>query len=96
MCMYSCENKDGALTDFHLAHYGNLAIRGAALVIIEATAVEPQGRLSPQDTGIWGDEHIEPLRRIAKLIHASGGRLGIQLAHGGRKSGSYPPYHRYE
>ncbi|KAG4067786.1 hypothetical protein HA402_010472 [Bradysia odoriphaga] len=96
MCMYSCKNQDGILTDFHLAHYGTLGIRGTSLVIIEATAVEPQGRLSPEDTGMWGDEHIEPLRRIARLVHASGGRLGIQLAHGGRKAACYPPYHKYE
>lgn len=76
MCMYSCEKKDGVLTDFHLVHYGNLALRGAGLVMIEATAVEPQGRLSPQDSGIWGAEHVEPLRRIAKLAHASGGKIG--------------------
>lgn len=76
MCMYSCKNQDGILTDFHLAHYGTLGIRGTSLVIIEATAVEPEGRLSPEDTGMWGDEHIEPLRRIARLVHASGGRLG--------------------
>lgn len=76
MCMYSCKKQDGVFTDFHLAHYGNLGIRGTALVIIEASAVEPQGRLSPEDAGIWGEEHVEPLRRIANLVHASGGKLG--------------------
>lgn len=77
--MYSCKNKDGIFTDFHLAHYGTLALRGTALVMTEATAVEPQGRISPQCTGIWGDEHIESLRKIARLVHASNGRLGELL-----------------
>lgn len=76
MCMYSCKNQDGIFTDFHLAHYGTLAVRGTALVIIEATAVEPHGRISPQDVGIWGDQHIESLRRIARLVHESSGILG--------------------
>lgn len=79
--MYSCKNQDGKFTDFHLAHYGTLGMRGVALVIIEATAVEPQGRISPQCTGIWGQEHIEPLRRITRLVHASNGRIGISCCN---------------
>jgi len=94
--MYSCEKQDGAFTDFHVAHLGNLALRGPSLVFCEATAVEPVGRLSPQDTGIWNQEQADSLTRVVKLVQASGSKFGMQLAHGGRKAGTYPPYHNFE
>ncbi|KAF9209857.1 hypothetical protein BGZ49_000038 [Haplosporangium sp. Z 27] len=90
MCMYSA--KDGFMTNFHLAHLGSFAIHGAGLVIAEATAVEPRGRISPQDTGIWSDDHIHKIKEIADFIHSQGSKFGIQLAHAGRKASMDPPY----
>jgi 2,4-dienoyl-CoA reductase-like NADH-dependent reductase (Old Yellow Enzyme family) len=82
MCQYS--SHDGMATDWHLVHLGARAIGGAALVIAEATAVEPRGRISPQDAGLWSDRHIEPLAHITKFVKAYGAIPGIQLAHAGR------------
>ncbi|KAG0220080.1 NADH:flavin oxidoreductase/NADH oxidase [Mortierella sp. GBAus27b] len=90
MCMYSAE--DGFMTTFHVAHLGSFAIHGAGLVIAEATAVEPRGRISPQDTGLWSDDHINKIKEIADFIHAQGSKMGIQLAHAGRKASMPPPY----
>ncbi|KAF9178807.1 hypothetical protein BGZ51_007453 [Haplosporangium sp. Z 767] len=90
MCMYS--SKDGFMGSFHLAHLGSFAIHGAGLVIAEATAVEPRGRISPQDVGLWSDDHIHKLKEIADFIHAQGSKMGIQLAHAGRKASMRPPY----
>ncbi|KAI1620778.1 hypothetical protein EDD37DRAFT_132345 [Exophiala viscosa] len=90
MCMYSCE--DGMFSDFHVAHYGQWAMRGAALITIEATAVTERGKNTPQDAGLWKDEQIEPLRRIVNLIHSQSQKVGIQLQHAGRKSGICPPW----
>ncbi|KAG2226194.1 hypothetical protein INT45_003339 [Circinella minor] len=84
MCMYSCEN--GYLNDFHLVHLGAFALKGAGLVIIEATAVEPQGRISPDDSGIWDDDHIPPIKRIADFIKSQGSCPAMQIAHAGRKA----------
>src|SRR6266540_1111983 len=84
MCMYSAH--DGALTDWHLVHLGQFALRGAGLIIVEATAVTPQGRISPQDSGLWKDEQIAPLKRIVDFVHSQGAKIGIQLAHAGRKA----------
>src|ERR1700710_2475445 len=81
MCQYSSTN--GFATDWHLVHLGSLAVGGAALVIAEATAVSPEGRISPHDLGIWSDAHVEPLRRITKFIDQQGSIAGIQLAHAG-------------
>lgn len=86
MCMYEVKNKDGKVTDFHLAHYGARAIAQVGLIIVEATAVQPDGRLSNQDLGIWTDEQVEGLKRLVDLVHSLGSRIGIQLGHGGRKS----------
>ncbi|KAH7097974.1 hypothetical protein BKA62DRAFT_580395, partial [Auriculariales sp. MPI-PUGE-AT-0066] len=83
MCMYSSEN--GAATDFHLVHIGQYALGGAGLIMLEATSVLPEGRLSAEDAGLWDDSQIAPLKRIVDFVHAMGGRLGIQLGHGGRK-----------
>lgn len=90
MCQYSCE--DGFATDWHLVHLGSRAVGGAALVIAEATAVEQRGQISPADLGIWKDDHIAPLARIASFIRAQGAIPGIQLAHAGRKASTSPPW----
>jgi len=91
MCQYSCE--DGFATDWHLVHLGSRAQGGAGLVIVEASAVLPEGRISPGDLGIWKDEHIPALRRIAEFIHSQGARAGIQIAHAGRKGSMSVPFH---
>lgn len=90
MCQYSAI--DGFANDWHLVHLGSRAVGGAGLVIMEATAVTPEGRISPQDLGLWQDAHIEPLRRITKFIEAQGSVPGIQLAHAGRKSSLSEPW----
>jgi 2,4-dienoyl-CoA reductase-like NADH-dependent reductase (Old Yellow Enzyme family) len=90
MCQYSSE--DGFATDWHLVHLGSFARGGAALVMSEATAVEARGRISPQDLGIYSDEHIEPLARITRFIKEQGAVPGIQLAHAGRKASTYSPW----
>ncbi|KAG0314628.1 hypothetical protein BGZ99_007959 [Dissophora globulifera] len=90
MCMYS--SKDGFMTDFHLAHLGSFAISGAGLILAEASAVEPRGRISPADAGVWSDDHMHALKRVADFIHAQGSKMGIQLAHAGRKASARAPY----
>jgi len=90
MCQYSCE--DGFATDWHLVHLGSRAIGGAALVFTEATAVAARARISPADLGIWKDEHIAPLARIAAFLKAHGSAPGIQLAHAGRKASVRRPW----
>jgi 2,4-dienoyl-CoA reductase-like NADH-dependent reductase (Old Yellow Enzyme family) len=90
MCEYSCE--DGFANDWHLVHLGSRAVGGAGLVFTEATAVTAEGRISPQDLGLWKDEHIAPLARITAFLHAQGARAGIQLAHAGRKASTYRPW----
>ncbi|MBO9539777.1 NADH:flavin oxidoreductase/NADH oxidase [bacterium] len=90
MCQYSCE--DGFANDWHLVHLGSRAIGGAGLVMVEATAVEPIGRISPQDMGLWSDAHIEPLARVARFIREHGAVAGIQLAHAGRKASTSRPW----
>jgi 2,4-dienoyl-CoA reductase-like NADH-dependent reductase (Old Yellow Enzyme family) len=84
MCQYSAD--EGLADDWHLVNVGSRAVGGTALVIVEATAVAWDGRISPGDVGIWGDEHIEPLERIARFVHSQGSVAGIQLAHAGRKA----------
>ncbi len=77
MCQYSAE--DGLLNDYHLVHLGQFALRGASNIVIEASAVTPEGRISPEDSGIWKDEHIAPLKRIGEFIHSQGQKFSIQL-----------------
>lgn len=84
MCQYS--STDGFANDWHLVHLGSRAIGGAGLIICEATAVSPEGRITPADLGIWKEEHIENLKRITTFIDAHGSVAGIQLAHAGRKA----------
>jgi 2,4-dienoyl-CoA reductase-like NADH-dependent reductase (Old Yellow Enzyme family) len=90
MCEYSSE--DGAATDWHLVHLGSRAVGGAGLVIAEATAVSPEGRITPGDAGIWADKHIEPVARINHFIKQQGAVPGIQLAHAGRKASAARPW----
>lgn len=90
MCQYS--SIDGFSNDWHLVHLGSRAVGGAALVISEATAVSPEGRISPEDLGIWSDEHVPGLRRITDFIHSEGSVAGIQLAHAGRKASTNAPW----
>jgi len=90
MCQYSCV--DGFATDWHLVHLGARAQGGAALVTLEASAVTPEGRISPADLGIWKDDHVPALARIATFLHSQGARAGIQLAHAGRKASMSPPF----
>ncbi len=91
MCQYSCEDEDGLATDWHLVHLGSRASGGAGIVMTEATAVTPRGRISPQDLGIWSDQHAEALRPITEYIESQGATSGIQLAHAGRKGSTYRP-----
>lgn len=90
MCQYSSD--DGFANDWHLVHLGSRAVGGAALIISEATAVCPEGRISPNDLGIWKDEHIPFLKRITNFIDKQGSIAGIQLAHAGRKSSQTAPW----
>jgi 2,4-dienoyl-CoA reductase-like NADH-dependent reductase (Old Yellow Enzyme family) len=90
MCQYSSE--DGLATDWHLVHLGGRAVGGAGLVMTEAAAVEARGRISPHDLGIWDDDHIQPLARIARFIEGQGAVPGIQLAHAGRKASTARPW----
>lgn len=85
MCMYSSDDS-GKVKDFHFAHYVNRAIGGVGLIIMEATAVVPNGRISPNDLGIWGNSHFVGLKRLVDVCHENGSKIGIQLAHAGRKS----------
>jgi 2,4-dienoyl-CoA reductase-like NADH-dependent reductase (Old Yellow Enzyme family) len=90
MCQYSCT--DGFATDWHLVHLGSRAVGGAGLVIVEASAVTPEGRISIGDLGIWKDEHIPMLERIATFVKQQGAAAGIQLAHAGRKGSMTVPF----
>jgi 2,4-dienoyl-CoA reductase-like NADH-dependent reductase (Old Yellow Enzyme family) len=90
MCQYSSE--DGMPTDWHLVHLGSRAVGGAGLVMAEATAVSPEGRISPDDSGIWSDSHAEAFERITRFIRSQGAVPGIQLAHAGRKASTDAPW----
>jgi 2,4-dienoyl-CoA reductase-like NADH-dependent reductase (Old Yellow Enzyme family) len=90
MCIYSA--KDGFANDWHFAHYAKLATGGAGVILLEATAVEPAGRITHGCLGLWSDAHIEPLRRIANFIRSAGAVPGIQLSHAGRKASSQRPW----
>src|SRR6476620_5032660 len=90
MCEYS--STDGYANEWHLVHLGSRAVGGAGLVMTAATAGLPEGRISPQDLGIWKDDHIEVLARIVRFIHEQGSAAGMQLAHAGRKGSTYRPW----
>jgi 2,4-dienoyl-CoA reductase-like NADH-dependent reductase (Old Yellow Enzyme family) len=87
MCQYSVFAEDGIATDWHLVHLGSRAVGGAGLIIVEATAVEPRGRISAQDLGLWNDRQAEALAPIARFMAEQGAIPAIQLAHAGRKAG---------
>ncbi|VXB75203.1 NADH:flavin oxidoreductase/NADH oxidase [Massilia sp. 9I] len=90
MCQYSAE--EGMANDWHLVHLGSRAVGGAGLVIVEATGVTWDGRITPGDLGIWSDDHIEALARIARFVNSQGAIAGIQLAHAGRKASTAAPW----
>jgi 2,4-dienoyl-CoA reductase-like NADH-dependent reductase (Old Yellow Enzyme family) len=90
MCQYSVT--DGVVGDYHLAHLGRFALGGFGLVVVEATGVTPEGRISHGDVGLWSDEHVLGLTRVVDLLHAEGSAAGIQLAHAGAKASSLRPW----
>ena len=90
MCQYS--SRDGFPTDWHFVHLGSRAVGGAGLVMVEATAVSPEGRISPDDSGLWSDAHAEAFAPIARFIREQGAVPGIQLAHAGRKGSCAAPW----
>src|SRR5579871_1071789 len=90
MCQYSAA--DGLPDEWHLVHLGARAIGGAALVIAEATAVSPEGRITPGCTGLWSDAHAEKFEPIARFVKSQGAVPGIQLAHAGRKASAFAPW----
>jgi 2,4-dienoyl-CoA reductase-like NADH-dependent reductase (Old Yellow Enzyme family) len=90
MCQYSAV--DGSPNDWHLVHLGARAAGGFGLLIAEATAVLPEGRITPQDTGLWNDEHVTQWRRITDFVHERGTTVGVQLAHAGRKASTHAPF----
>src|SRR5215211_8718782 len=90
MCQYS--SQDGIPNEWHIVHLGSRAVGGAALVVVEATAVSPEGRISPGDTGLWSEEHTRAFAPVASFIKTHGARAGIQLAHAGRKASTDVPW----
>ncbi|GAA0108313.1 NADH:flavin oxidoreductase/NADH oxidase [Clostridium tertium] len=86
MCQYSVENKDGIATEWHYMHYVSRAIGGTGLIIVEMTDVEPDGRITDYDLGLWCDDQIEPLKRIIDECHKYGAKVAVQIAHAGRKA----------
>lgn len=92
MCQYSVDKRDGVPTDWHLVHLGSLARGGAGLILAEATGVTADGRISPQDTGIWNDAQVTAWRRITDFAHEQGALIGLQLAHAGRKASTWPAW----
>lgn len=96
MCQYSCDanGAPGVPNDWHLVHLGSLATGGAALIVAEATAVNPDGRISPRDTGLWNEAQIAGWRRVTDFVHAqsNGAKIAVQIAHAGRKASTFPPF----
>ena len=90
MCQYV--STDGFPNEWHLVHLGSRAVGGAGLVIFEATAVSPDGRISPTDSGIYTDQHVEPFAKIVRFLKTQGAVPGIQLAHAGRKGSASTPW----
>ncbi|TMW73713.1 NADPH dehydrogenase NamA [Alteribacter natronophilus] len=86
MCMYSCENEDGMVNDWHLTHYTSRAVGQTGLIVTEAVPVTRQGQISPQDLGIWSDDHIPGLKKLTTLIKKHGAKTAVQLGHAGRKA----------
>ncbi|KAF2258136.1 FMN-linked oxidoreductase [Lojkania enalia] len=90
LCQYSAE--DGHLTNWHIAHLGGILQRGPGLAMVEATAVVPEGRITPEDSGLWKDSQIEPLKRVVEFAHSQNQHIAIQLAHAGRKASTVAPW----
>lgn len=95
MCQYSCEPgpAPGVVTDWHLIHLGSFAVGGAPLILTEASAVSPEGRISPWDAGLWNEDQVAAWQRVVERVHGLGSRIGVQLAHAGRKASTYAPFH---
>lgn len=92
MCQYSCFANDGVPTDWHLVHLGAFAQGGFGFVMTEAVAVNPAGRISPQDAGMWNDEQRDAWKRVVDFVHSQGAIIGTQIAHAGRKASTYSPF----
>lgn len=92
MCQYSCFAQDGIPTDWHLVHLGSFAQGGFGLILTEASAVNPEGRISPEDAGIWNDSQRDAWKRVVDFVHTQNAHIGIQLAHAGRKASTYSPF----
>jgi 2,4-dienoyl-CoA reductase-like NADH-dependent reductase (Old Yellow Enzyme family) len=90
MCQYSADN--GHMTPWHMAHYGGIAMRGPGMIIIEATGVVPEGRITPGCVGLWQDSQIKPLKEVVEFAHSQNQKIGIQLAHAGRKASTVAPW----
>ncbi|KIW16425.1 hypothetical protein PV08_06477 [Exophiala spinifera] len=90
LCQYSAQ--DGHVTDWHLTHLGGIIQRGPGLTMVEATAVTPEGRITPEDSGLWQDSQIAPLRRIVEFAHGQSQKIAIQIAHAGRKASTVAPW----
>jgi 2,4-dienoyl-CoA reductase-like NADH-dependent reductase (Old Yellow Enzyme family) len=90
LCQYSAQ--DGHHTPWHFAHLGGIVLRGPGLSMVEATAVLPEGRITPEDSGLWKDSQIEPLRQLCEFAHSQGQKMGIQLSHAGRKASTIAPW----
>lgn len=90
MCQYS--SNDGMPTDWHFVHLGSRAVGGAGLIIVEATAVSPEGRISPDDSGMWNEKHAEAYKRITDFVKQHDSSIGVQLGHAGRKASTYSPW----
>ncbi|KAJ5623469.1 2-4-dienoyl-CoA reductase [Penicillium lividum] len=90
MCQYSADN--GHMTAWHMAHYGGIAMRGPGMIIIEATSVVPEGRITPGCVGLWQDSQIKPLKDVVEFAHSQGQKIGIQLGHAGRKASTVAPW----
>src|SRR5213595_2714807 len=89
MCQYS--SRDGFANDWHFVHLAARAVGGAGLILTEAAAVSPEGRISPSDLGIWSDAHIGAFARAIRFVRGEGTVIGMQLAHAGRKGSTHPP-----
>ncbi|KAL3473259.1 hypothetical protein BJX99DRAFT_234147 [Aspergillus californicus] len=90
LCQYSAQ--DGHMTDYHIAHLGGIAQRGPGLMMCEATSVSPEGRITPEDVGLWKDSQIAPMKRVFDFIHSQNQKIGVQIAHAGRKASTTAPW----
>jgi 2,4-dienoyl-CoA reductase-like NADH-dependent reductase (Old Yellow Enzyme family) len=90
MCQYSAQN--GYMTPWHKQHLGSFATRGPGLILTEVVSVSPEGRITPEDAGLWEDGQIEPLREIVDYAHSQGAKIGIQMGHAGRKASTVAPW----